>query len=433
MRLTQEQVDQMKAKGLDDQTISDLAKQKGFEMPDTRDTLQKAGAVANKLFAGKQVGQAIGTLGGYAYEKAKGLFGGQDNSQYYDLSAPTPLQVAGDAAKGAVQVAGAKMPIAGSILGKTAQFGALSGAGGVANAITEGKSAKDVAKEGVSEAAKGALTGFTFGVLEKGLTGATNLINKSGEKIQQTVIKPNDGDLKDGFKVETLKKYNLGGSLKDTFKKTTDTLASLEGQLNKKLGENNTAVNLNSVFENTKKSLSTDKFKGFGSNTQVNSALERLQSEIENVAGKNGLVSIPEAQIVKRASGHFGAWQYGNTDPAAKASEQVYNAFYNQLKTQIEKSSPEGVREINRQMGELIPVLNAVIRRIPVAERNAGVSLTDILTLTGAAVDPRMLALTAVNFAQKSGTVGKALAGVKGLGQGTLKKAEQIAQSVVTR
>ena len=433
MRLTQQQVDQMKAKGLDDKTIAELAKQKGYELPDTRDTLTKANTAVQKFgFAGGKVGEAIGTLGGYALEKAKGLLGGKDNSQYYDLSAPSPLQVAGDIAKGAVQVAGAKMPISGSILGKTGQFGALGAASGATNAIAEGKSAGDVVKDTVSEGVKGALTGFTFGTIEKGLVGATKLINQAGEKIQAKVIVPTKADIDDGFALSTLKKYDLGGTLKQTFEKTNAKMDSLTKELNTKLATNNTAINLNKVFENTKAKIGGSKLQNFGTNTQMGGALERLQSEILDSAGKNGLVSIPEAQIVKRASGHLGAWNFANTAPEAKASEKVFNAFYTELKNEIEKVSPEGVREINKQLSEMIPVLNAVIRRMPVAERNAIIGLPEMVTLVGSTIQPGALALTAANLAQKSGRVGNALTKVKGLGQGVASKAEQVAQSLVT-
>lgn len=48
-----------------------------------------------EFFPGQKVGQAIGTLGGYL---------ASDNKEQYDLSAPTPLQVAGDIAQGALAV-----------------------------------------------------------------------------------------------------------------------------------------------------------------------------------------------------------------------------------------------------------------------------------------------------------------------------------------
>src|SRR3990167_5003411 len=46
-------------------------------LPPKKDFLQKTGDVVNKIFPGKQVGQAIGTLGGYL---------ASPNKEHYDLS-----------------------------------------------------------------------------------------------------------------------------------------------------------------------------------------------------------------------------------------------------------------------------------------------------------------------------------------------------------
>ena len=433
MRLTNEQVAELQKKGLSPEKIALLAAQKGYDLPDNRDFLHKAEGITSKLFAGQKVGQAIGTLGGYLYTKAKDKIQGTNVADYYDLSAPTPLQVAGDVAKGAVQVAGAKMPVASSVMGKTAQFGVLGGASSGANAIAEGKDAESVAKDTVSGALVSALVGFSFGVAEKALKGATNLTSKTGEKIQYNVINPSKADINDGFDIKTIEKYNLGGSLKDTFSKGDAALDDLTRQLNEKLAENKVPVDLNAVYDRTSKRLLGNQLENFGSNASMDKAVEKLREEVVRISGNNGLVTIPEAQVVKRASGHFGSWMYGMADPDSTASQKVYNTFYNELKNEIENVSPEGVREINKQMSEIIPVMNAVIRRIPVAERNAAISLTDIITLTGASLEPTALSLTLINRLSKMGTVGSALAKTRGLGQSALQGAEQITQSLITR
>jgi len=144
--------------------------------------------------------------------------------------------------------------------------------------------------------------------------------------------------------------------------------------------------------------------EGFGSNTSTNKAMLQLQDEVLHI-NSTGKLSIPDAQVVKRATGGMGAWQYGSPDPESTAREAVYNAFYRNLKEAIEKASPPGVKEINAQMQELIPVMNALIRRIPVAARNNAMSLSDIISLSAAAIDPRALGVTLLNFGQKSGNV----------------------------
>lgn len=143
---------------------------------DNKDMLQKTGDVVNTIFPGKETGQAIGTLGGLAYEKLKGLFGGQDNSKYYDTSAPTPLQVVGDIAQGALMVgsglpeAGATttagrallggvegLKTAGSTLGRIGQAGLLGAGFGATNAIKQGST--DLGEIGKQTAIGGATGG----------------------------------------------------------------------------------------------------------------------------------------------------------------------------------------------------------------------------------------------------------------------------------
>jgi hypothetical protein len=424
----------MQAQGLDMPTIENMARERGYSMPDNRDILERVGSVVNKIFPGKQVGQAIGTLGGYGLTAAKEKLGfaPKGATAAYDLSAPTPLQVGGDVLQGAAMVAGARLPGATSILGKTAQFGALGAASGAGSAIAEGKSPMDVAKSTGKGLATGALTGLTFGVLEKGVQALGSGVGRVGTKIQQGVIRPTDADFKNGFKMETIKKYNLGGSLQDTLQKSDAQMEQLSKELNAKLQSSNASINLNNVYQNTVKRLFGDKFTGFGSNDQLSGAAERLRNEIVYTSGANGLVSIPEAQVVKRAAGHYGAWQYGFQDPQAKASERVYNIFYNELKNEIERGSPAGVREVNQKMGEIIPVMNAVIRRIPVAERNRGLSFQDIVTLTGAVLEPRALAITGLSFAQKSGKVGNILSKATGAGQAISRGIQGVENTVRT-
>lgn len=110
------------------------------------DLLQKVGNVVNAVFPGKQVGQAIGTLAGYIGSKDK---------QFYDTSAPSPLQVAGDIGQGALSVVAPNVGTGASALGRIGA-NALLGAGvGVTGAVAQGQNAKDVLKQGAIGGALG--------------------------------------------------------------------------------------------------------------------------------------------------------------------------------------------------------------------------------------------------------------------------------------
>lgn len=306
----------------------------------------------------------------------------------------------------AVQSAANLVPVAkgASLAGKVALGAAVGQMADTGSDLQEGKSVGEALTPGAGAAVGAALplAGAAFRQMGK-------LMGSAGDKIQFSVIKPVKSDIEDGFSIETVKKYNLGGSLKTSFQKTEDRLAETSAKLTAKLEKATATVDLADVFERTKKRLmGGSKVESFGMNSQLGGALDKLGDEVAAVAD-TPTMSVKDANLVKRAAGHFGAWQYNMPDPDSKAREKVYNVFYNELKKEIEEQSPAGVKELNQELSELIPVMNALIRRIPVAERNNAMSLTDVITLAASGVEPRLALLTAANIASKSGTVGDLL------------------------
>lgn len=263
----------------------------------------------------------------------------------------------------------------------------------------------DIKKAAVSAGEGSLLGGATAGAV----AGIGHLIGAIGDKIMTSVIKPSRADIADGFNIQTVKDYNLGGSLNTTLDKTQEALNNLTTQLHQKLASSPTAVSLSDVVNQTISELTdASKLKGFGANTKIANTLQQLKSEAGIVA-ENGTLSIPDAQVVKQAAGNFGAWQYGKPDPESKATEIVYNTFYNKLKTAIEQASPAGVKGINQQLSKLIPVQNAVLRRLPVADRAGLISLNDMIGLVGSTVHPAALGPTILNLISKSGAAGSLL------------------------
>ena len=183
----------------------------------------------------------------------------------------------------------------------------------------------------------------------------------------------------------------------------------LTKQLQSKIIRSKEVVDLNQVYKRTVNNLTGGKARNFGNIGSIKRVSDNLASEIEEVS-TNGLVDVAEAQLVKQGAGTKGAWVYGSADPDASAVEKVYTAFYRELRKEIEQKASPGIREVNQQLSELIPIMNSVIRRIPVAERNNAFSLTDVLSLGFGALNPSAFALAAVNKLSKSGRVGAFLA-----------------------
>jgi hypothetical protein len=235
-----------------------------------------------------------------------------------------------------------------------------------------------------------------LGKLGTGILGAT------GKKIQETVIKPSLADVKNGFKVENVNKYNLGGGLKTMLVKTTNKLNEFSGKLKSSLADSKDVVDLADVYYDTAADLLKDKTKNFGNIKAINRVLTSLADELDNVAP--GLkVDLSQATNIKRGAGTKGSWVYGSADPDATAVETVYNAFYHKLKVTIEQKGTPAIKEINKQLSELIPIQNAILRRIPIAERNNLLSLTDNIGLFASVFDPRALALIGAKKLSMSG------------------------------
>ena len=247
--------------------------------------------------------------------------------------------------------------------------------------------------------------GAGFSVIKKGLKPV-------GQKIQDTVIRPNFKDVKDGFKTENVSKYKVGGSLGETATKTHIKLNQLSKELKEKLGISTGKVDLNKVYKETIDDLSEKKTRQFGEIKSSKIVINQLKDEIEEVAGKNGLVDLIDATNIKRGAGTKGSWAFGRTEPNAGAVEKVYTKFYTKIKTAIEEASPENIKEINKQMSDLIPISNASLRRLPVEQRSSIIRLTDSIGLYASMFDPKALALIGAKRLSKSGKFGQFLINV---------------------
>jgi hypothetical protein len=287
------------------------------------------------------------------------------------------------------------------VIPKALTMGTESGLYGVgfkaASNLLEGKKPL----EGVKEAG---LLAFGVGAIIGGLAGA---FQSSGQMIQTSKIKPGKSDMADGFKVGNIEKYRLGGSLPTSLRKTSEAIKQRWDALNSMLKGSNAQVDIVGAFDDVVKGLSSNKAETFGENAGIERALTSLGNEVKTVA-PNGMADVPSAELIKQGAGTKGAWQFGRIDPDAKAVETVYTKFYSAVRQRLEEVLPPAAKTLNQEMGELIPIRNAIIRRIPIEARNAPVSLTQAIELTASFFDPRILVLLGLNVASKSGRAAQA-------------------------
>jgi hypothetical protein len=225
----------------------------------------------------------------------------------------------------------------------------------------------------------------------------------AGEKILTSMIRPNAADLKDGFKIQNITKHKLGSDIAQMHVNANVKLNLLGNKLNTALKDTPGNINLKDVYAQTQKQLQNELKSSFGDNTAIQRVLKQVSSEIDTVASNSGSTDIFGATLVKRGAGTKGAWAYGRTDPDAGAIEKVYNAFYGQLKAAIDSKIPPIAQKLNKEISELIPISNAVMRRIPVEMRNNIISLQDSVDVFSAITNPSGVALLGARKLSKSG------------------------------
>jgi len=261
------------------------------------------------------------------------------------------------------------------------------------------------------EIARNAVLAGAVPILGAALKATKPILGATANKIESTLIKASKRDVEDGFKSGNVFKYKLGGSLEQTAEKTAKAIETRSNELKKLIANNPAKVNINELLDNVETKLATNKSASFGYNTKIKNAINTLRDEIAQLSD-DGVVDLADAQQIKRSVGKLGAWQYGVRDPDATALEKAANSLYSELRLAIEKASPAKLKKLNKELSELIPIENAVTRRIPVAERNNAISLTDILTTLPAFSSPANMWLFVLNRLSKSGKVAERLADV---------------------
>lgn len=288
------------------------------------------------------------------------------------------------------------------IASRSGRLFARAGVEAAAGAGVVGLQRGDLTDKDVKTAA---IISAAFPFLGAGIRGAKGIVGKgaeeTGKKIQQVTIRPSARDLKDGFKIDNIQKYKVGGNLPQIIAKTEKRMNSLSDDLRKSLQGSDDTIDLSKTLEKTRSAIEKGKAKAFGENKASERVLKQIKEEITEVS-EDGIVNILEANAVKRGAGRKGAWVFGSADPDAKAVERIYSKFYQILKKEIEASAPN-VKKINKEISDLIPIQNAALRRLPVEQRNNIFSLTDSMALIGAAFDPAALSVLGATRLSKSG------------------------------
>lgn len=292
----------------------------------------------------------------------------------------------------------------GKVVGDIAQFfapssllnkgkAALRTGQGILDAIV-GASLEGASAATIQSAQQGSTEGWqrTAGVsagtglgLQAALKGAGWL----GTRIEHALVKPSTADVKDGFKIANIFRYNLGGSLTQTYDKTQAKLDALTTQLDDVLrrplpGGQMPQVDVLQAITDTATELQRNAARTFGQNNAIGNAVTKLLDDPIFQQIQGGKVDVATANKIKQAVGELGAWLHDPSgrvmaDPDSRAMEVVANALYARLKTAVEQNAQGPIAAINRQLADIIPIKHAIIRRIPVDQRANVLNLGDLV------------------------------------------------------
>ncbi len=326
-------------------------KLEGFnDTPETKtpnsNILDKTTNVITKVFPGKQVGEAIGTLAGYGITAGKEKLGlaPKGATEAYDLSAPTPLQVAGDVAQGALTIGGIKAPMPATTvarLGQTTVFGAgLSGS----EAVSQGKSIKNVAKDTVTGALTGAVTQGAFEalpVLGKWLGKKANNLRTENLKLTPTdKLKLNN---KIGEVVDYLKKENITGGPAKQYTEITKRYNTTEDILQETLKQSGKTYTRQEIIDDVLNI--PEKYSGQIDNPDVYQQLvnksKGLADYIDNQIGKKYGDAIPVEKLNDLKRQYMkNAFNKGGDAVTNEANMAIGDELYNKILKDVDTIKP---------------------------------------------------------------------------------------------
>ncbi len=303
-------------------------------------------------------------------------------------------------------MAAGKVPAVANVLAKggKAAIGARAAIEGIgAGAITAAQTGGDK-----DAAFTSAVIGGTIPVIAP-VVGAA--MRATGTKIEESVLRSTAADRAHGFDIKNVFKHNVGGTPQQVATKAEVKITKLAGELKAELAKNpSTKLDILGMIGEVEKDLAKGGVATFGRNKSASTALSTLVDELA-IVSPTGKVDIADAQTIKRQLGLLGAWIEGARDPESKGMQVAANMLYTKIKTAIEGAAVNGsrVKEINKALGELIPIEHVAVKRIPVTERQNLISLTDVIAMSGAVHNPMNWWIFTVNQLSKSGRVGNAM------------------------
>lgn len=239
------------------------------------------------------------------------------------------------------------------------------------------------------------------------------LRQKLGERISKASLKFTKSDIDAGADVRTGAIYDVQrSSLGDTLDETQKRIAGYNNVVKEVVQKSGDpmVVDLQKALKNVR-----SKFTAQGSSLNI-PKYEQLLGEIENSFNQfipdrqERKLSVSEGLKTRR---EFGKQAVFHHDPLNKGDnalkEELFNALYMEMKKELDTNLPPQFKGANEALSKLIPYQNAILRRLPIEERQNILGITDNMTAIAGLFDPKALALGMVNRSLRNPAVGRML------------------------
>jgi hypothetical protein len=335
------------------------------------------GAGLGTLAGGGKLGTALKTAGselGKTESGEKGALGFVQNMALDPTSSPLLLGggIAAKGAKGALSL--------GKAAARTIASGAATGAG--SNAYQQAKEGEISAGQTAGQAAFGA----GLGAAGAGLGGAAKkaaggLLKSSAIRNIDIALRPGQYGRKIGYNHENVVKHDLIGSPRETYEKATVKLDALQKRAKEIAGESDQTFNISELFDDVKSKI--DPARNPEEYARQIELIDNAKTAYTSAFGE--IVDAPTAMKIRTKIGEKSAF-VGRTsggskvDPDADWKEDVYNDLYMKMKNELHGKLGGELQAINKAQSEIIPVKQVAERRMPIAESNQRIGLSDLMT-----------------------------------------------------
>ena len=273
-----------------------------------------------------------------------------------------------------------KIPKVAALLGKSGKAGMGIRAGSEAvgaGTVSMAQSGGDIKLASLDAAIDASFTA-AFGAF-------TPLLKHGARKAMNATISPGRTDFAQGFDVDTIFKYKLqAGSVAKMTRKVNKELSRLAGELKAAIAKHgNVEVDVIDLLDDAVKEI---RGKGTRFAFQITDlpAAEKRMLDVLQVSTPTGKMGLLDAQGLKQAVGEMGAFAENNPAIELRSLELLANTYYQKLRKALEVGAPE-VKKINQSLSEIIPINDALIRRLPAAEKARLFELGELVVLSGGA------------------------------------------------